>query len=150
MHSFDTALSSQNLGEGIPPPYTPSVGTYAPSVAESSIIEVDYDHKEPFPVENTTSEVSSLGTDVRAAGLGNMEEPPPYMVQVHCQYQCSLLPDHPAVWEVKQSNVKLSMVAAKVLLKEKLIQAEDLEWYIPPFDIQVPPSSWKTNNPTVS
>lgn len=128
MHSVDTALSSQNDGEGIPPPYTPSVRTYEPSVAESSVIEVDYDHKEPFPMENTTSGVSSLGTDVRAAAPHNGEEPPPYMVQVHCQYQCSLLPDHPAVWEVKQSNVKLSLVAAKVLLKEKLIQPEELEW----------------------
>lgn len=40
--------------------------------------------------------------------------------------RCSILPDHVAVWTLKHSNLRLSALAAELLIEKKKIQSKDL------------------------
>jgi hypothetical protein len=50
-------------------------------------------------------------------------DPEKYALQVH---RCQLLPSHVAVWTVRKSGVRLSAVAAEILLSDDVIKPSDL------------------------
>ncbi|KAG9236997.1 hypothetical protein BJ875DRAFT_191226 [Amylocarpus encephaloides] len=105
-----TVTSDQHLYTATPPPYTPSASIQ--DDAASNIYLIDNDR--------TTSATGTQATPEQPSEA----ELPPYFVEF--DQPCSLLPDRPAVWQVRTSGVFLSMAAAQILLQHSLLTREEL------------------------
>ena len=95
-------LSADALAEGINQCLTPeakeAAGTIAKSIAEEG--------------DGAKNAVESFHRHLPMRGKYSM--------------RCSILPDHVAVWTLKRSNLRLSALAAELLIEKKKIQWKDL------------------------
>ena len=95
-------LSADALAEGIKQCLTPEAKEAAGKIAKSIAEEGD----------GAKNAVDSFHRHLPMRGDHSM--------------RCSILPDHVAVWTLKRSNLKLSALAAELLIEKKKVQWKDL------------------------
>lgn len=95
-------LDSDALAEGIKQCLTPEAKEAAEGIAESIAVEGD----------GARNAVESFHRHLPIRGESSM--------------RCSVLPDQVAVWELKHSNLRLSALAAEILVREKKVKWSEL------------------------
>ena len=95
-------LTADVLAEGIQQCLTPEAKKAAEAIANSIVEEGD----------GAKNAVESFHSHLPMRGPHSM--------------RCSILPDHVAVWTLKRSNLRLSTLAAELLIQQKKIQWRDL------------------------
>lgn len=99
------SLTAQNLSEAITFCLTPSAKQAAESISSQMATERGVD-----------AAVQSFHANLPFATM-----------------QCDILPDQPASWTYKKTNIKLSRRAAQILLDNASISSDDIQTYVAPF-----------------
>lgn len=108
---YDRASPAAN-----PPPYTPSPSNRSVQEELEKLEPVSFE--DPYPSYHEWAESAQDVTPPSTTSTSGERTD---------DISCTLLPERPAFWQFKNKNFKLSHVAARILLKESRLRAQDLQ-----------------------